>query len=251
MSVRSSCSDQASCCDPADAMAEQSAAKRARVEIEVPSFANVDLEKFTMKNNGKGANGHRAFPLVGDEPIRFNLTPDDWLKTVFGFDITTKFEKPSFLGGKEPENGAPEGLALRVNLQKTQAEFLSKLDGKSQEGFTEIVKNTWSALVSEDSLFGTSSAKVTVVLKGAGLTKIAVVADGKVVRGEGWEFLKAYIDAGNTFRHAEIKLVARVKKLWHVSGKAGLKLEATQIVLRATDKPQEADAFADDAELLA
>ena len=232
-------------------MAEQSPAKRARVEIEVPSFTNVDLKQFTMKNNGKGTNGHRAFPLVGDEPIRFNLTPEGWLKTVFGFDITTKFEKPSFLGGKEPENGGSEGLALRVSLQKTQAEFLSQLDEKSREGFTEITKNTWNALVTEDSLFGTSSTKVTVVLKGEGLTKIAVVADGKVVRGEGWDFLKAYIDAGNTFRHAEIKLVACVKKLWHVSGKAGLKLEATQIVMRSTDKPQEVDAFADDSELLA
>ena len=102
-----------------------------------------------------------------------------------------------------------------------------------------------------NALFGTISTKITVVLKGTGLTKIAVVADGKVVRGEGWDFLKVYLEAGNTFRHAEVKVVARIKKLWHVSGKAGLKLEATQIVLRTTDKPQEADAFADDAELLA
>ena len=214
-------------------MAEQSPTKRARVEIEVPSFTDVDLETFTMKDNGKGTNGHRAFPLVGGEPIRFNLTSDGWLKTVFGFDITTKFEKPSFLGGKVPENGGSEGLALRVNLEKTHADFLKQLDEKSQEGFSQLVKNNiWSALVSEETLFGTSSTKITVVLKGTGLTKIAVVADGKVVRGEGWDFLKAYIDAGNTFRHAEIKVVARIKKLWHVSGKAGIKLEATQIVLR-------------------
>ena len=187
---------------------------------------------------------------MGGEPIRFNLTSDGWLKTVFGFDITTKFEKPSFLGGKQPENGTSEGLALRINLEKTQAEFLKQLDEKSQEGFGQLVKNSiWSAVVSDESLFGTVSTKITVVLKGTGLTKIAVVADGKVVRGEGWDFLKTYTDAGNTFRHAEV--VARIKKLWHVSGKAGLKLEATQIVLRTTDKPQEADAFAGDAEILA
>jgi hypothetical protein len=42
-------------------------------------------------------------------------------------------------------------------------------------------------------------------------------------------------------------------KLWNVGGKAGIKLEATQIVLRpgANTRPQEVDAFADDAELLA
>ena len=232
-------------------MAEQPATKRARVELEVPSFANVDLQKFTMKDNGKGKNGHRAFPLVEGQPIRFNLTPEGWLKTPFGFDVTSKFEKPSFLGGKEPENGASEGLNLRINLQKAQAEFLAQLDQKSQEGFEQIVKNNWSNLVSEDTLFGNSSTKITVVLKGEEMTKIAVVADGKVVRGTGWDFLKAHIEAGNTFRHAEVKLVARVRKLWHVGGKAGLKLEATQIVLRSTEKPKEEDVFADDAELLA
>ena len=251
MSACSSCSNQDYRCESLDAMAEQSPTKRARVEIEVPSFTDVDLETFTMKDNGKGTNGHRAFPLVDDEPIRFNLTPDGWLKTVFGFDITTKFEKPSFLGGKEPENGASEGLALRVNLQQPHSDFLAVLDGKCNVAFTDITKNIWNDLVTEDNLFGNTSTKVTVVLKGAGLTKIAVVADGKIARGEGWDFLKTYIDAGNTFRHAEVKVVARVKKLWHVSGKAGIKLEATQIVLRTTDKPQEADAFADDSELLA
>ena len=121
-------------------MAEQSPTKRDRVEIAVPSFTAVDLETFTMKDNGKGTNGHRAFPLVGGEPIRFNLMSDDWLKTVFGFDITTKFEKPSFLGGKQPENGASEGLALRINLEKTQAEFLKQLDEKSQEGFIQSAR---------------------------------------------------------------------------------------------------------------
>ena len=57
--------------------------------------------------------------------------------------------------------------------------------------------------------------------------------------------------AWDSFRHAEMKLVVRVKKIWNVSGKAGLKLEATQIVLRPTERPVEANVFADDAELLA
>ena len=47
-----------------------------------------------------------------------------------------------------------------------------------------------------------------------------------------------------------MKLTARVKKLWHMAKKAGLSLEAIQIVPRI-DKPVEEEAFADDAELLA
>jgi hypothetical protein len=233
-------------------MAGQPQSKRARVEIEVPSFEKVDLSQFSLKDNGKGKNGHKAFPLVAGESVRFNLTPSGWLKTPFGFDIDTKFEKPSFLGGKEPENpGTPEGLHLRINVEKAEAEFLTQLDDLSKDAFEQLVKAKWSPLVGENALFGTSSAKVTVVLKGEGLTKIAVVLDNKVVRGEGWEFLKQFVDAGNTFRQAEVKLVARVKKLWNVGGKAGVKLEATQLVLRPTERPKEADAFGDDDELLA
>ena len=44
---------------------------------------------------------------------------------------------------------------------------------------------------------------------------------------------------------------ARVKELWNVGGKAGIQLEATQIVLRPGDRPKEVDAFSNDAELLA
>ena len=80
-----------------------------------------------------------------------------------------------------------------------------------------------------------------------GLTKIAIVHGGKVLRGEGWDFLKPYMDL---LRHAEVKAVVRVKKLWNVAGKAGLKLEATQLVLKATEKPTEADVFGDDAALI-
>ena len=226
---------------------------RARVEFAVLPFSDVDLNEFALKDNGKGKNGHNAFPLVNGEGIRFNLTPTGWLKTPFGFDVQSKFEKPSFLGGKEVENGKPEGLGLRINLEQAGIDFLTALDKKSKQAFLNLAKATWNPLVSENSLFETSSVKVFVVLKGGddALTKIAVVADDKVVRGEGWDFLKTYIDAGNSFRHAEMKLVVRVKKLWAVSGKAGLKLEATQIVLRPTERPVEANVFADDAELLA
>jgi len=234
-------------------MAQQQ--KRARVEIEVPSFAKVDLSQFTLKDHGKGNNGHRAFPfpLVAGEAVRFNLTPSGWLKAPFGFDVDTKFEKPSFLGGKEPENaGMPEGLSLRINADKAEADFLTQLDGLCKDAFNQLAKGSkWNELVGENTLFDNYFVKVMVILKGEGLTKIAVVADNKVKRGEGWEFLKPFIDSNNAFRQADVKLVVRVKKVWNVAGKAGLELEATQLVLRPTERPKEADAFADDSELLA
>ena len=234
-------------------MTDQSPVKRARVEIEVPAFDKVDLEQFSLKDYGKGKGGLKTFPMVDGKSIRFNLTPSGWLQAPFGFDVTSKYETPSFLGGKAPESGASEGLKLSINLQKAEAEFLTQLDENCSAAFANLGKAIWNPLISENGLFSTSSVKVTVTLKGEGLTKIAVVANNKVTRGEGWDFLKAFLDDGNTFRNSEVKLTARVMKLWNVGGKAGIKLEATQIVLRpgANTRPQEKDAFDDDSELLA
>ena len=88
-------------------------------------------------------------------------------------------------------------------------------------------------------------------LKGKDLTKLTLVQNEKIDRGEGWDFLKGYMDSCNDFRNAEVKVCLRFKKVWHVAGKAGLKLHATRIVLRAAAAPEEVDPFADDAELLA
>ena len=114
-----------------------------------------------------------------------------------------------------------------------------------------IAKAKWNSLVTEGSLFNKASTKVMVVLKGNDLTQIAVVDNNQVVRGEGWDFLKRFVESGNTFKQSDVKLVAKVQKLWNVSGGAGIKLEATQIVLRTTERPKEASVFGDDAELLA
>jgi hypothetical protein len=123
---------------------------RARVEFAVLPFSDVDLNEFALKDNGKGKNGHNAFPLVNGEGIRFNLTPTGWLKTPFGFDVDGKYEKPSFLGGNAPEKAnASEGLSLRVNLQPEQAVFLKKLDEISKTAFAELVDAKWNPLVVE------------------------------------------------------------------------------------------------------
>jgi hypothetical protein len=253
MSAASHLSTQASQhCDSEDEMADQPQSKRARVEIQIPAFAEVDLTKFSLKDNGKGKNGHLSYPLIDGQVVRFNLTPSGWLKSPFGFDIQTKYEKPSFLGGKEPEKpGAPEGLNLRINLGDAEAEFLSELDTHCSTEFEKLAKAKWNSLVTEGNLFSKSSTKVMVVLKGNGLTQIAVVDNNKVLRGEGWDFLKQFLDSGNNFKQSDVKLVAKAQKLWNVSGGAGIKLEATQIVLRTTERPKDMSVFVDDDELLA
>ena len=229
-----------------DDVAER-ASKRACIEVR--PYTAVSLDKFALKNNGKGKGGHNAYPLINGGPIRFNFTPSDWVFAPFGFDISGKYEYPSFLGGKEPErDGASEGLNLRLNLESEHSEFLSKLDALAQNAFAEMTEATWTPMVvHSDARY---SCKVKVVLKGDDLTKLTIVQNGIISRGEGWDFLQPFLKKNSNCRFAEVKLHARVKKLWNVAKKAGLSLEATQIVLRL-DKPMEELAYMDNAELLA
>ena len=240
-------SDQASHSE-CDAM--EPAAKRACIEVK--PFNDVALGNFILKNRGKAKNGGLiTFPSIGGEPIRFNLTPCGWLQAPFGFDISGKYEYPSFLGGPAPEKeGASEGLSLRLNLQPEQAEFLGKLDETAQKAFAELAEAAWNPLVVTDEERKISSSKLKVILKGADLTKLAIVRNGVVTRGEGWDFLMGFLMVSSNCRRAEVKVTVKVKKLWNAAKKAGLSLEATQIVLRI-DKPVEEDVFADDAALLA
>ena len=89
-------------------------AKRARIEV-LP-FLELDLSKISLRSSGVGPGGGlRVYPSLDGEAIRFNLTPYKWLETPNGFDLSTTYEEkvPSFLGGKPPANGAPEGLLRR------------------------------------------------------------------------------------------------------------------------------------------
>ena len=132
---------------------------------------------------------------------------------------------------------------MKISLGQSEASFLESLDANCQQRFSALTRATWNPLVKD------GGCKATAVLTGPreGLTKLAIVQGGKVIRGEGWEFLKPYVES---LRHAEVKAVLRLKKLWNVAGKAGIKLEATQLVLKATEKPTEADVFGDDSALL-
>ena len=78
------------CLDEAMSTAEERSTKRDSIEIK--PFTELDISEFTLKDKGKGKNGgHMAYPLLSGESIRFNLTPNEWLRTPFGFDVDSKF----------------------------------------------------------------------------------------------------------------------------------------------------------------
>ena len=230
--------------------------KRAREEVAVSRFDAVDLEQFSLKDRGENAKGDRAVPQVAGEPVSFNLTPSGWLKSLYGFDLDCKYNRPSFLcqeetSTEEDKKKKPnvEGLYLRVHLEQKEAEFLQRLDAKCKIAYTGLVKDCskWSDLVALGNMMCPCSVRIFVPLKAnsntADLTEIAVVTNNTVARGEGWDFLEPY---HRNFRNADVKLTVRIKRVWHLDGGAGLTLEATQLALRVQERPRQAVAFTDE-----
>jgi hypothetical protein len=224
------------------------AAKKAR-SGDVQSFVDIQIEDLKLKDTGKKQKDSEDSLVV--LPLEsFNLTPSGWLSTKYGFDLNNKYGKPSFLGGEKTDK-ASESLSMRIVLDEETTAFFKRLDEHVSEEYQKLRKVQWQPIVTEDKLFGTSSSvKVFVVLAGNSLTKLTVVADEKVDRGEGWDFLKDYLDKMVNFYNAEVKVCVRPRSIWHIDGKAGLSLAATRLVLRAHAKVEN-DPFGDDAELLA
>jgi len=233
--------------EPSDAEA-MAAAKKAR-SADVQSFRDIQIEDLKLKDTGKKQKDSEDSLIV--LPLEsFNLTPSGWLSTKFGFDLNPKFGKPSILGGEKTDK-ASESLAMRILLDEETTAFFKRLDEQVSQEYQKIREVHWQPLVTDDLLFGGSSnVKVFVVLTGSPLTKLTVVADEKVDRGEGWPFLKDCLDKMVNFYNAEVKICVRPKSIWHVNGKTGLSLVATRLVLRARAKVEN-DPFGNDDELLA
>lgn len=219
--------------------------------MELPSFKDLDLTKLELRDNGASRQGGKlVMPLLGSDRLRCNLTPRGFLKAPFGFDLSGKYEKPSFLTGAAA--GKSESLNLVLELGAEQAEFLQRVDSFFQARYGELEgKSQWYELV-KSSKYG-SNAKVKVVLEGMGLTQLKVLGvDQKMHTGYGWRFLQERLAENCNFRRGRCKVSLCLSNLWCVSGKAGVTLTATHLVLAAAEGPEEAeDECYDDEELLA
>ena len=134
------------------------AAKRAKIDI--PSFAELNLSEFLLKQTGTTPNGQmRVTPMINNAAVIFNLSPKEWNKTEWGFDYSGRFENPSFLGGPEPAKpGIPEGLKLSITLSEEQIDFITKLDTAAKVSYLKTQpKAKWL-----DALKGNDAVRVKI-----------------------------------------------------------------------------------------
>jgi hypothetical protein len=169
------------------------------------------------------------------------------MPVIYGFDLSGRFEQPSFLTGKTAEK-VNEGLSVRIGVDGLQLAFLQKLDDKMRAAMAKIdPAATWQPLVTPNELYKNHSIKVHVNLKGNSCTSLKVFGE-EVLAGSGWNFLEPQLELHNRFRKADAKLVVRVNRVWRMGPKAGLSLEATQLALKPAEKMVDEDAFPDDTE---
>ena len=225
--------------------------KRARTEM--MSFKDLNLEKLSLKDNGmnRAGNAKLVMPQYNEKKLQVNLTPHGFLTVAFGFDVTGKFEKPSFLVGGVATKS--ESLSLVVKLGDDESAFLKEVDNFFKTKFEEIDKKpVWNDLVKPTEKYG-NNFKLKVVLGGENQTQIKIVGlDKKIQTGYGYDWLKQFLEDNKNFSRCQCKVNMNLSNLWVVSRKAGLTFTASHLVLVCREKHSvvEDDAF-DDDELLA
>jgi len=230
------------------------AAKKARIE-EPKSFKELAVEAMTIKVID-GKEDKYYVPLLGNEVIRFLLTPDEPTKVTWGFDISGAVEQRSFNtpGVKAKGN---ESLSFRVELGTEQAEFLEKVDEKMRGLFGTEEAFEWTPMVTKNEKYEKPTAKLQVCLSGddSALTLLKCKPGDVVEKGYGWDFLKSLADMEknrrNAFTGAEAKAVVKLRawKMTDKDGKvkAGVSMAATQLFIKPKARVviEEADILED------
>jgi hypothetical protein len=217
--------------ESAEAMA--SAAKRARTEAP-ESYRKLDLEALILKKI-EGRDSTMYLAVIDNHMAEFILTPEEPAVLLRGFDMLGEKEKRSF----NVDDGKGNSLGLYVQLDEEQADFLKKASNRIKTEFEADEAVEWTPMIPGEK-YSTYAVGVEVVLAGqeSSLTHLRIKKGEEKHAGTGWAFLKE-MAGERTFKGSEAMFVVKFRA-WKavVNGvtKAGLKLVATQLVIKVTER---------------
>jgi hypothetical protein len=217
--------------ESSEAMA--SAAKRARTEAP-ESYRKLDLEALSLKKI-EGRDSPMYLAVIDNHMAEFILTPDEPAVLLRGFDMSGEKEKRSF----NVDEGKGNSLGLYVQLDEEQADFLKKASNRIKTEFEAEEAVEWTPMLPGEK-YSTYAVGVEVVLAGqeSSLTHLRIKKGEEKHAGTGWAFLKE-MAGERTFKGSEAMFVVKFRA-WKavVNGvtKAGLKLVATQLVIKVTER---------------
>ena len=226
-----------------------SAPKRARV-AEAVAYTEVDTAKLTLNVREDEKHGKFLSVLLDGHVPHINLTPVGSLHVLYGFDMGGKLEPRSF--NSEAAAKPNESLSLRVVVESPLLEALREFDEKCRKLYEAAgLEGDWMPLLAYPNKLNeipdyAMLARLQICLKGD-RAALKILDGNEVLKGAGWDFLKAQ-EAGHCgFRGANVKVAVR-PRIWAVAGKCGVSLAATQLFVKPGEKPAMKDVFADDAE---
>ena len=121
-----------------EAMATTPTAKRAKTVAAASMLELEDMSSLTMKAH-KDAKSTFYWVLLDGEVPRFNLTPVEPLKIIFGLDMVGAVERRSF-NSSDVAVKPNESLAVRVNVGGELSSRLSSLDKRCEQLYAELLE---------------------------------------------------------------------------------------------------------------
>ena len=192
--------------------------KKARVNEAFP-FMDFPLKDLMLRKPIFETKSTYSIPALKDSVRNpfVNLTPNkgEWLRICFDVDV----EQAST---QKDAKGTPLAFKLVYDVKDKQEEFMKELDKRFQDLLGPSEKRDWMPIL-VDKIEYASSISMRVNLRSTCIK----IYDGKELRtGKGWDFVKDF-----RFQNSLAKVAFLPVRVWEKDGKAGVALEAAELVL--------------------
>ena len=205
--------------------------KKPRVS-EAYSFQEFPLKKLGLKKPEFVTKSVFSIPELKDTPrmpfVCLTPTAGEWLRVCFDVDT-------NHASTLKDDKGVPVAFKLVIDVKDKQEEFMLKLDKRLRELSALDTKIDWLPILMEKAEHA-SSFSIKVSMRNTCIK----IYDGKDLRdGKGWEFVKDL-----SFQNARAKVAFAPVRVWEKDGKAGVALEATELVIQEGEiRTKMADCF--------
>ena len=208
--------------------------KKPRV-CEAYPFEEFPFKKLRLKKPEFVTNSVFSIPELKDTTRMpfVNLTPStgQWLRVCFDVDV-------AHASTLKDDKGVPLAFKLVIDVQDKQEEFMLNMNKRLRELSAPDAKVDWLPILMEKAEHA-SSFSIKVSMRNTCIK----IYDGKDLRvGKGWEFVKDL-----SFQNANAKVAFAPVRVWEKDGKAGVALEATELVIQEGEiRTKMADCFSVD-----
>ena len=235
-----------------EAMAKRSAAAATEAtsvkEMAVHSYADIDVEKFSVKQRGRKGDDPFFYASYDHSQLVVNLTPKNWMRIPFAIDTL-----------REQEEGKMQAIVLSVEISDEVSKVIQARESVAKEQVAAVVPGVaWHSSVHISDNKYADRFKAKIVIKSDNEKHLSVCTArpfGKQpVKGVGEELLIPLLKENRGFRDAKVKLAVALHRVWTMKDKFGKQMAGVtwRVTHFMADLPEQTsfcyqDVFADEA----